>query len=224
MLEINVIQKLALWALPLLFAITLHEAARGFAAYKLGDSTPRQEGRLTINPLNHIDLIGTLVVPLLLIALGSPFLFGWAKPMPINWRHFKHPKRDLALVAIAGLLANVGMIFFWLLILTLGVMTYSMSTAMSFLVYTGKIGITINIILMLINLLPILPLAGGHIVFALLPPRLAEQFARLEPYAFLIILVIFATGILHYIFAPILSFVDIFLQWWLSSIIAPLIT
>jgi len=224
MLEINVVQKIALWALPLLFAITLHEAARGFAAYKLGDSTPRQEGRLTINPLNHIDLIGTLVVPLLLIALGSPFLFGWAKPMPINWRHFKQPKRDLALVAIAGLLANVGMVFFWLLILTLGVMTYSMSTAMSFLVYTGKIGITINIILMLINLLPILPLAGGHIVFALLPPRLAEKFARLEPYAFLIILVIFAAGILHYIFAPILSFVDIFLHWWLNSVIAPLIT
>ena len=224
MLEINTIQKLALWALPLLFAITLHEAARGFAAYKLGDSTPRQEGRLTINPISHIDLIGTIAVPLLLIALNSPLLFGWAKPMPINWRYFKQPKRDLALVAIAGLLANVGMIFFWLLILSLGVLTYNMSTAMSFLVYTGKIGITINIILMLINLLPILPLAGGHIVFALLPSHLADKFARLEPYGFLIILVIFAAGILHYILAPILSLVDVFLQWWLSNVIAPFVT
>ncbi|SFR50243.1 site-2 protease family protein [Thiomicrospira sp. ALE5] len=193
--ELNFMQLLAIWALPVIFAITLHEAAHGWAAEKLGDKTARMLGRVTLNPIKHIDPIGTLLVPAALLFLGG-FIFGWAKAVPVSTRNFKHPERDMAVVAIAGPAANLIMAVAWALVLKLGFMFVdSQPDIGQFLIYSGIAGLSINIILMLLNLLPIPPLDGSRLVSAVLPKPLAWQYNRLEPFGLFILLGLVVLGV-----------------------------
>jgi Zn-dependent protease len=200
--ELTAVQRISVWILPVLFAITLHEVAHGLVAKWLGDDTAAKMGRLSVNPLNHIDLVGTLLVPGILLMLGG-FIFGWAKPVPVDWHKLRHPKRDMALVAVAGPAANLLMAFGWALIFRLA-SSLDLDYASVPLRLMGVAGIVINIVLMLLNLLPVPPLDGGRIAVGLLPHRLAEPFSRIEPYGFFILLALIATGWLSLILdAPI---------------------
>lgn len=192
-------QKIILWIVPLLFAITVHETAHGWVAYRYGDPTAKQLGRLTLNPLKHIDPIGTILVPAILFMLGG-FIFGWAKPVPITWRNLKNPRRDMALVAAAGPGANLLMAFFWVMITKLAVDMHSVP-----FVYMGKVGVSINLVLMLLNLIPIPPLDGSRIVASLLSPAMAYRFNQLEVYGFFILVLLLASGLLARLLGPILQ-------------------
>ncbi|MCU0734017.1 MAG: site-2 protease family protein [Methylotetracoccus sp.] len=195
MVEFTLAQKVAVWLLPVLFAVTLHEVAHGYVAKLLGDNTAESLGRLSLNPLRHIDLVGTVLVPALLMATGG-FIFGWAKPVPVDFNRLRHPKRDMALVAFAGPGANLLMAVIWALIARLAQgLNFEFVTVP--LTYMGLAGIGINVVLALLNLLPIPPLDGGRIAVGLLPDNLAFQIARIEPYGFLILLVLISTGMLN---------------------------
>ena len=159
-------QKIILWVIPLLFAITVHETAHGWIASKCGDPTAKLLGRLTLNPLKHIDPIGTIIVPAILFSLGG-FIFGWAKPVPITWQNLKNPRRDMALVAAAGPLANLMMAFLWA-----GIAKIAMGFDNDPVIYMAQIGISINLVLMLLNLLPIPPLDGSRVVASFLSPTI----------------------------------------------------
>ncbi|AEG31514.1 site-2 protease family protein [Thiomicrospira cyclica] len=197
--ELNFMQLLAIWALPVIFAITLHEAAHGWAAEKLGDKTARMLGRVTLNPIKHIDPIGTLLVPAVLLFLGG-FIFGWAKAVPVSVRNFKKPERDMAVVAIAGPAANLLMAVLWALILKLGfILVGNQPEVGQFLIYSGIAGLSINIILMLLNLLPIPPLDGSRLVSAVLPKPLAWQYNRLEPFGLFILLGLVVLGVVSWL-------------------------
>lgn len=211
--ELTVMQRIAIWALPVLFAITVHEVAHGWAALKLGDPTAKMLGRLTLNPIKHIDPIGTIVVPGLLLMLGG-FIFGWAKPVPVTWENLKQPKRDMALVAIAGPGANLIMAVFWAIIMKLGIMVSGTSDWYAFpLIAMGQAGIFINIILMVLNLIPLPPLDGGRIATGLLPGPLSWKFSRIEPYGFFILLGLLATGILgKLLWPPVLLITNFIIQ------------
>ncbi len=194
----------SVWVLPVIFAITVHEVAHGWVALRLGDPTAKMLGRLTLNPIKHIDPIGTLLVPGILLAIGG-FLFGWAKPVPITWENLRNPRRDVALVAIAGPGANLIMAIIWLLIAKLGaVLAVTSDSPFVYLQLIGEAGIFINLILMLLNLLPILPLDGGRVLAALLPGPLSYKFSRLEPFGFFIVLGLLFTGVLSSLLYPIL--------------------
>jgi len=187
-MDMTLIQKICIWAVPVLFAITVHEVAHGWVALKCGDKTALMLGRLTFNPLKHIDLIGTIFVPLILLALGG-FIFGWAKPVPVNPNNLKY-RRQMALVSIAGPLANLIMAFLWALLMKLGLYLSDHFTLASIpLIYMGQAGVFINLMLGLLNLIPIPPLDGGRFVSALLPGKQAYYYDRLEPYGFIILLV-----------------------------------
>ncbi len=189
--------------LPLLFAVTVHETAHGWMASKLGDNTARMMGRLTLNPIAHIDLMGTIVVPIVTFLLTG-FIFGWAKPVPVNWKHLHHLRRDMALVALAGPGANLLMGILWAFTIKVGVMLWDSSQWIALpLIYMGAAGVLINVILMMLNLLPIVPLDGGRVVTALLPPKLAVAYSRLEPYGLFIIIGLLATGLLNRILWPL---------------------
>lgn len=204
--ELSTIQYLVVLSLPLLFAITVHEVAHGWVAFKLGDPTARRLGRLTLNPIKHIDLLGTLIVPLAIFILSNQkFIFGWAKPVPINWHNLRHPRRDMALVALAGPGSNLLMAFCWALISKLGVILTTIFPASIFLAYMGLMGILINTILMLLNLIPILPLDGGRVLHSLLPPSLARSFAQIEPYGIFVLIILLITGVLGKILFPIVA-------------------
>jgi len=204
-MELNSVQTFVIWVLPVIFAITIHEAAHGWAAEKLGDSTAKMLGRLTLNPIKHIDPIGTILVPGFLYLTGG-FLFGWAKPVPVTWENLKNPRRDVALVALAGPGANFIMALLWAFIMKLGfVLAPSPQYWLFPLILMGKAGIEINLILMLLNLLPILPLDGGRVLGALLPGPLAYKYSRLEPYGIFIVLGLLFLGILSQILSPMLS-------------------
>jgi Zn-dependent protease len=204
MQELTLVQQLAALALPLIFAVTLHEAAHGWMARRLGDPTAEMLGRVTLNPLRHIDLLGTLVVPTLMY-LTTHFLFGWAKPVPVTWQNLRKPGRDMALVAAAGPGANLLMALFWAIVAKTG---YALEGASHWLsgplMEMGKLGIWINAILMVLNLLPILPLDGGRILAAALPPRVSARFARLEPWGIFIVVGLLLTGILGAVLGPVL--------------------
>ena len=205
MMELSLVQKIAIWVLPVLFAITLHEVAHGWVAKQLGDPTASMLGRLTLNPLKHIDPIGTVLVPLVLLALGG-FIFGWAKPVPVTYQNLHHPKRDMALVALAGPMANLMRAIGWGIIAKIGYMiVMSFPFAGQPMIYMGGAGILINIILMVLNLLPLPPLDGGRVMTGILPGPLAYKFSRLEPYGFFILLGLLATGILGQVLGPVVQ-------------------
>ncbi|MDV3240107.1 MAG: site-2 protease family protein [Gammaproteobacteria bacterium] len=199
---LSLIQYAAIAALPLLFAITVHEVAHGWVALRYGDRTAQMLGRLTLNPLKHIDPVGTVLVPAILLFAGG-FIFGWAKPVPVDWRNLRHPKRDMAIVAVAGPLANLGMAVIWALIAKLGLALSAASTWFSVpLILMGKVGILLNLILMVLNLLPLPPLDGGRVLVGLLPDKLAWQVSRVEPYGFFILVALMITGVLGTIIGP----------------------
>lgn len=210
-MQLSIIQTFTIYILPILFAITLHEAAHGYIALKLGDKTALMLGRVTLNPLKHIDPIGTVIVPIALFFLSYtltsfPFILGWAKPVPVTWQNLNNPRRDMALVALAGPLANLLMLIFWAGIAKIGlVFANDMPNSLAeLIILMGRAGIFFNAIIMVLNLLPIPPLDGSRVVSSLLPPRWAYYYNRVEPYGFLIILLMIPTGILFAIMRPIL--------------------
>lgn len=198
----DIAYTIAVWLLPVLFAITLHEAAHGWVASKLGDPTAKRLGRITINPLKHIDPVGTVVVPLFL-AMVSPFILGWAKPVPVEPRYFKSPLLDMAVVAVAGPVSNFFMACIWAMFIKLVYLSLDPSQTLTFLAEMGRNGIIINVVLMVLNLLPIPPLDGGRVVAGVLPPALAIPFMKLERFGMLIIIVLLVSGILGKIMWPV---------------------
>jgi Zn-dependent protease len=198
--ELSVIQRIAVWILPVIFAITVHEVAHGWVAKKYGDNTASRLGRLTLNPVKHVDLFGTIIVPGLLLMTGTGFIFGWAKPVPVDASNFKRPLQDMAIVALAGPVSNLIMAFIWALIIRLGIFIGTNAEAISLpLIYTGVAGISINLVLAMINLLPIPPLDGSRILTGILPSYWAWQYNRLERYGFILLLVLLYTKILNVI-------------------------
>src|SRR5574343_74580 len=193
--ELTLVQRIVVWILPVIFAITVHEVAHGWMAKRYGDKTADQQGRLSLNPLKHIDPVGTIIIPGLLLVTFTGFIFGWAKPVPVDARNFKNPKKAMMMVALAGPLSNLLMAIGWALIARVGV-----SIEMEFislpLIYSGVAGITINLVLALINMLPIPPLDGSRILSGLLPDYWAWRFNQLERWGFLILLVLLATNAL----------------------------
>ncbi|HTT37579.1 MAG TPA: site-2 protease family protein [Burkholderiales bacterium] len=200
-----IVEMVTLYAIPMIFAITLHEAAHGYAAKYFGDYTAYQAGRISLNPLDHIDPVGTILVPALLIVLSAgQLVFGWAKPVPVNFGNLRNPKRDMLWVAAAGPGANLAMALLWALILKLVVSapaTY-FSTPLQKMAVGGVI---INLGLMVLNLIPIPPLDGGRIAVSLLPNRLAYRFAMIEPYGLIIIVVLLATRVLGAVIWPLVA-------------------
>ncbi|SDH11395.1 MULTISPECIES: site-2 protease family protein [unclassified Nitrosomonas] len=213
----SIIQGIAIYALPVIFAITLHEAAHGYVAKHYGDLTAYMAGRITLNPLKHIDLVGTVIVPLTLfiigkLTMGTGFLFGWAKPVPVNFNQLRHPKRDMLWVAAAGPGANLFMACFWALIIKLGLI-FPEGIYAKPMILMGMAGIEINLILMVLNLLPLPPLDGGRMAVSLLPYRLAYQFSKIEPYGFMILLLLMMTGVLGMIVWPFIIIMKQLLVW-----------
>ena len=199
------LETIVLWAVPVIFAITLHEAAHGYVARRFGDRTAELLGRITLNPLRHIDPIGTVLVPAMLyLTAGPQFVFGWAKPVPVNFGNLRHPKRDMLWVAAAGPLANFAMAFLWTLLLRLA---FGEAGGMSQgLALMARIGISVNLVLMALNLLPIPPLDGGRIAVSLLPGRLSAWYARMEPFGLLVIVVLMFTPMLGILIRPVRDF------------------
>lgn len=189
------VQKIAVWALPVLFAITLHEVAHGWAARALGDRTAEMLGRLSLNPIKHVDPMGTVVVPILMLMLGG-FLFGWAKPVPVGIRNLRNPRRDMALVAIAGPLSNLLMAVGWGILAKVAISMDPSEGIWLGVLLMARAGILINLILMVLNLLPFPPLDGGRVLTGLLPEAQARAVDRLEPYGLIILVVLMVTGVL----------------------------
>ncbi|HEX5339366.1 MAG TPA: site-2 protease family protein [Gammaproteobacteria bacterium] len=204
--DLNLIQKIAIWVIPVLLAVTLHEAAHGWVANRLGDPTARMLGRLTINPLKHIDPIGTILVPAILLLLPGQFLFGWAKPVPISPRNFKAPRRDMAMVGVAGPLANLLMAVLWCIVTRISLYLPESAAHVSLpLALLGVAGIFVNVLLMVFNLLPLPPLDGGRVASGLMPREWARVYDRIEPYGFWILLALIVTNVLGLILWPPVS-------------------
>jgi Zn-dependent protease len=187
---------------PGVLAITVHEVAHGWAANRLGDPTAARLGRLSLNPLRHIDPIGSVLLPVLLKLLGSPFLFGWAKPVPVNWENLRNPRRDMALVAAAGPASNLVMLCIWALLFA----KVGPVPGLREMCWTG---VLFNATIMALNLIPIPPLDGSRVLSAFLPPRLAVAYNRLEPFGLLIVVVLLATGMLGILLKPMLMAADL---------------
>jgi len=199
-----IMQGISTWALPVLFAIVLHEVAHGWVADRLGDNTARFMGRLTLNPIKHIDPIGTVLIPVLLLVVGSPFLFGYAKPVPINFRKLRNPKRDMIWVALAGPVTNLLLALISTLVLAVTVnMPGSMEWVSQPLALMCQASIIINVVLCIFNLLPLPPLDGGRVAVGLLPGPMAYQLSRLEPFGFLIIILLLVSGVLQSVIGPL---------------------
>ena len=198
-------QTLLIYIIPLLFAITLHEAAHGWAASKLGDHTARMMGRVTLNPVKHIDPIGTILVPLLLVIMSVGFIFGWAKPVPINFRALKSQKSGMILVALAGPGANFLMAIGWVIIAII-----SINLNQPIFLKMAGIGIFFNILLAVFNLLPIPPLDGSRVISALLPGPLAYKYGQFEQYGFLILLGLMYIGGFQLVVLPIVNQIQLF--------------
>ncbi len=203
-LEFNLAQKIAVFALPVLFAITLHEAAHGYVARHFGDMTAHAEGRISLNPLRHIDWLGTIVVPLLTLLL-TPVMFGWAKPVPVNFANLRHPKRDMFWVSAAGPFSNLLMALAWGVVINAAGALPDNHPAAAWLMFGGAAGVLVNVIFFVLNLLPLPPLDGGRIAVSVLPHRLARRYAGVERYGFIILLALLFTGILGKILTPLVA-------------------
>ena len=205
----NVVQVIAIYAIPVILAITLHEASHGYVALRFGDTTAFAAGRVSLNPIRHIDPVGTVIFPLVLLAIakllgGSALLFGWAKPVPVNFANLRRPKRDMLWVAAAGPLSNVVMALLWALLLKLGISMPGSYFGLP-LALMGAAGVFINIIFTVLNLLPLPPLDGGRMLVSLLPHRLARGVSRIEPYGFAILLVLLVSGALSFVLWPLIE-------------------
>ena len=209
-MELTYIQKIAIYALPVIFAITVHEAAHGFAARFFGDMTAYREGRITLNPLKHIDPFGTILLPAITLLIGG-ILFGWAKPVPVDFSRLCNPKRDMLWVAAAGPASNFVMALFWALIIKFSVAVPSVYSQPMALM--GQAGVMINVVLMVLNLLPLPPLDGGRIAVSLMPNHLAYKYAKVERYGFIILIILLATGILARIMEPFIEAVIRIIQF-----------
>ncbi len=206
----QLVQTIAIYALPVVLAITLHEAAHGYVARHFGDLTAYAQGRVSLNPARHIDLVGTIIVPVLILVLsklagGAGLLFGWAKPVPVNYSALRRPRQHMMWVAAAGPAANLAMAIAWAALFKLADVLPA-NTFTQTMQQIGGAGIQVNVILMLLNLLPILPLDGGRILAGLLPRRIALRYGKLEPWGFPILLVLLFTSALGVILAPVISF------------------
>ena len=201
---VTTLQTLSIAALPVILAITLHEAAHGYVARHFGDPTAWQAGRISLNPLRHIELFGTILLPALLHFIGSPVLFGWAKPVPVNFSRLRNPKQDMFWVALAGPAANLFMALVWAALLKLAweMPVNDFTVPLSEM---SKLGVIINCVLMVLNLLPLPPLDGGRIAVSLLPYPLASKFAQLERWGFPILLLLLFTGILGLVMSPLVQ-------------------
>ena len=202
----QLIQTIALAAIPVLFAITLHEAAHGYVARHFGDMTAYQQGRISLNPIRHIDPVGTILLPILTLWMGG-ILFGWAKPVPVNFGALRHPKKDMLWVALAGPASNLLMAFAWALFAKIALMFPDNYYAVPML-EMAKIGININVVLMVLNLLPLPPLDGGRIAISMLPHRQAFQLAKIEPYGMFILIFLAVTPVLWWILRPFMDVVN----------------
>ena len=196
------IQTILIYAIPVLFAITVHETAHGWTASQLGDHSAKIMGRLTLNPIKHIDPVGTILVPAFLYFTAG-FIFGWAKPVPVNFNALRSPKRDMLWVALAGPASNFIMAVMWLVALML-----SINIGSQFLADMAQIGIQINLLLAVLNLLPLPPLDGGRIISSLLPNKLAYQYDQLEPYGLFILLGLLFLGVFQTIILPITKLIQ----------------
>ena len=197
MQELNAVQLLVVLAPPLLLAITLHEVAHGWVALRCGDTTAKAQGRLSLNPLRHIDPVGTVLVPALLAVFGG-FIFGWAKPVPVSYRRLRQPKRDMALVALAGPASNLLMALSWALVALVG---HGLQDTLSWLgkplLLMGVAGIDVNVMLGVLNLVPIPPLDGSRVLARVLPDRFGLAMARMEPYGLIVLLLLLVSGVLN---------------------------
>ena len=203
----NLIQNIAIYALPVLFAITIHEAAHGYVARMFGDSTAYMLGRMTLNPIKHIDPIGTIAMPLLLLFTtaaipGGPFVLGYAKPVPVNFANLRHPKRDMIWVALAGPVSNFIQAVAWTLLL---IAMFMLGIDEDFFFRMAQAGILVNLVIAVFNLLPIPPLDGGRVLVGVLPRGPAYQLSRLEPFGFFIVLALLVAGVLG--------------SWWISPLV-----
>ena len=209
-MDVNLLaQTVAIYALPVLFAITLHEAAHGYVARYFGDMTAHAQGRISLNPVRHIDPIGTILVPAVILVASSlagshGFLFGWAKPVPVNYSALRKPRQHMAAVAAAGPGANLAMALAWALVLKLSLAFPSSG----FFQEMSRAGIIVNLVFMFLNLLPILPLDGGRIVASLLPRRAAGRYARLEPWGIPLLLILLVTNGLSFLLGPLIDASD----------------
>lgn len=207
-MELGLVQTIAVYALPVILAITLHEAAHGYVARHFGDMTAYREGRVSLNPLRHIDPFGTVALPLILLVLGKLFgggiIFGWAKPVPVNFANLRRPKRDMLWVAAAGPLSNLAMALAWALVVKVGLSLPNSYFSLP-LTLMGAAGVFFNIIIMVLNLVPLPPLDGGRILVSLLPDRLAWRVARVEPYGLFILILLLFTGALGFVLWPAIA-------------------
>lgn len=202
----QLIQTVSLAAIPVLFAITLHEAAHGYVARHFGDMTAYSQGRISLNPIRHIDPVGTILLPLMTLWVGG-ILFGWAKPVPVNFSALRNPKKDMLWVAIAGPASNLVMAVGWALLYK-----FSLSSPESYfakpMMGMAEIGININVVLMVLNLLPLPPLDGGRVAVSLLPHRQAYQLSKIEPYGMFILIFLAITPVLGWVLFPLVGMVE----------------
>ncbi|MGB7481998.1 MAG: site-2 protease family protein [Burkholderiaceae bacterium] len=205
----EMIQTFAVYALPILFAITLHEAAHAYAAKYFGDSTAYLQGRMSLNPIRHIDPVGTLLIPILLFVVGSPFLFGYAKPVPVEFGRLRNPKKQMAWVALAGPAANLVMALMWMV---LALLLLALGIGEDFFMRMAQAGVLTNLVIFAFNLFPVPPLDGGRILTSILPHQYAYKFAQLEPYGFFIVLALVFLKVLQYWMIPVMTVANGLLQ------------
>lgn len=205
MTELQTLQKITIFIIPLIFAITVHEAAHGYVAYRYGDPTAKIQGRLSLNPIHHIDLLGTVIIPGILLLSGN-FIFGWAKPVPVQWHCLRKPRLHMAFVALAGPLANLAMALGWALMTKLGIELLPKTAPYTIgFITLSSTGILINLVLMIFNLIPIPPLDGSRVLASLLPPPSARWLHSIEPLGLLILIGLMFTGILTHLITPLIS-------------------